>query len=1055
VNDVFVFPTSSGQRRLWLLDQLVPGSPAYNLGWRITVTGPLDPGRLTEALRALVARHEALRTTFGAVDGIPTQVVASRAHVPVVAIRPSDVDRMVRGPFDLAKGPLLRAGLIRHHAEAHELILVVHHAVADRWSCAVLFDELVRYYRGERLAEPALQYPDYAVWQRQQVEANGFAAAARHWTRALAGIPTVLPLPTDRPHTRIRGRGAELVTELEPTPGASFAELLAVYQAVLHRMSGQDEFLVATPVPARTRPETEHLVGFLANTLALPARISPPTTVAELAASAQRTARDALAHQDLPFEQLVDLVGPRRGATHTPLVQTAFTVESGPAPLTANDVTFAPEPLPNGGSAFDLSLTVEPGPDGWRARWGYDTDLFDETSVAGFAETYAVALRAATADPHRRVADLPLTTAHPPAVPVRTAGTLRIDLGRFGAAPAVSGPDGTLTYAELDERANRLAHLLRANGVGPEVPVALCLARGTAIPLAVLATWRAGGGYLPLDPSWPADRLAAMATDAAAPVLLTHRAAGIRPPGSWRVIDLDTVDLAGQPATPPPDEPPPAALAYLLHTSGSTGRPTGVTVTRGGVANLLSHLDGLLDLRPADRLTSISTPAFDVSVVEMMALLLRGASVTLLAADDVTDGHRLRRRLVETGATVVQGTPSTWRMLAAAGGVPAGVRLRISGGEALSRDLADALLTDGAELIDGYGPTETTVYAAAGPVPAGPRPIRLGPPVANTTLYVLDPAMRPVPDGVIGELHVGGAGVARGYRNLPARTAERFRPDPFTSTPGARLYATGDLVRRRHDGLEFLGRADRQVKVRGFRVELGEIETALRSHDSVRDAVVTTWTAGDADLRLVAYLVPRRRVGVAELRPWLARLLPDHMQPSRFVMLAALPTTPTGKVDHAGLPEPAWTRDRPRTVAPRTDTERWLATIWREVLGLDPRTPLGVHDDFFALGGHSLTATQLIARVRAALAIDLPLSTLFTAPTIAELAESLAAGRARVAAQRPSAPPPRSGRRPLPTPDGRRGAGHPERTPPAPGGAGSAPSAAALGGGSRRGSRSR
>ncbi|MCT2582862.1 amino acid adenylation domain-containing protein [Actinophytocola gossypii] len=988
---MFVFPTSSGQRRLWLLDQLIPGSPAYNLGWRVTLTGPLDPGRLTEALRAVVGRHEALRTTFAATDGVPTQVVTPRTHVPLVAIEPSEVDALVREPFDLAGGPLLRAGLVRHSAEAHELILVVHHAVVDGWSCAILFDELARCYGRTPLPEPPLQYPDYAVWQREQAEANSFAGAARYWTEALAGIPTVLPLPTDRPHTAARGRGAELVTDLEPAPGASFGELLAVFQAVLHRLSGQAEFLVATPVSARTRPETEHLVGFLANTLALPARITPETTFAQLADATQGAVEDALAHQELPFEQLVDLLAPQRSMAHAPLVQTMFSVEPKPAPATVDGVTFAPELLGNGGSKFDLFLTVEPGADRWRARWNYDTDLFDEATVAGFAEIYAVALRAARTGRDRPVAELPLTTATPPVTAVRPGGAIQVDLRRFGDAPAVAGPDGTRTYAELDAEANRLAHLLRANGVGQDVPVALCLARGTRVPLAVLATWRAGGGYLPLDPSWPVDRLTTMASDAGAPVLVTHAAAAVELPGDWTVIDLDTVDLSAQPDTPPEVEVPPTALAYLLYTSGSTGRPKGVAVTRGGVANLLGAMDELLDLSPADRLASITTPSFDVSVVEMFAPLLRGASVTFVAADEVADGHRLRERI--TDATVVQGTPSAWRMIVAAGGVPAGVRLRVTGGEALTRDLADALLADDAVLIDGYGPTETTVYSAAGRVPPAPYPIRLGPAVGGSTLHVLDPNLAQVPDGVIGELHIGGAGVARGYRNLPALTAEKFRPDPFSATPGARLYATGDLVRRRGGGLEFLGRADHQVKVRGFRIELGEVEAALRAHDSVRDAVVTTWSAGDADVRLVAYLVPRRRVGTAELRPWLARRLPDYMHPSRYVMLDALPTTPTGKVDRAALPEPVWTRERTHTVAPRTDTERRLATIWREVLSLGPDTPLGVHDDFFALGGHSLTATQLIARIRGGMAVDLPLAALFTAPTIAGLAESVAAGR--------------------------------------------------------------
>ncbi|HWM03301.1 MAG TPA: amino acid adenylation domain-containing protein, partial [Actinophytocola sp.] len=913
-----------------------------------------------------------------------------RVHVPLIAVDESAVDRLVRTPFDLSTGPLLRAGLVRRSAKEHELVLVVHHSVVDGWSCAILFDELARAYAGEALAEPPLQYPDYAVWQREQVDANSFAEAARYWAEALAGIPTVLPLPTDRPHTAAGGRGGELVTELEPQPGASFGTLLAVYQAMLHRLSGQAEFLVATPVSGRTRPETEHVVGFLANTLALPARITPDTTIAELTARTQDAVEGALANQDLPFEHLVDLLAAQRSLGHAPVVQTMFAVEPRSAPFTVDGVTFTPELLGNGGSKFDLFLTVEPGPETWRARWNYDTDLFDEQTVAGFADIYAVALRAALDDPAHRIAELPLTTVLPPATAVRPGGVLRPELHRFGDSPAVAGNDGTLTYRELDEAANRLAHLLRDNGVGPDVPVALCLARGIRVPVGILAVWRAGGGYLPLDPSWPVDRLTGMATDAGVGVLVTHGAAGVELPGPWRVIDLDTADLADRPTTPPDVPPPdPDACAYLLYTSGSTGRPKGVTVTHGGVANLLTAMDELLDLSPADLLASISTPSFDVSIVELLAPLLRGARVHVVPADVVADGHRLAEHLTELGATVVQGTPSAWRMLVAAGGVPASVRLRVTGGEALTRDLADALLTDGAVLIDGYGPTETTVYSAAGRVPAGPRPIRLGPAVAGTTLHVLDAAMVPVPDGVIGELYIGGAGVARGYRGLPALTAEKFRPDPFSTRPGARLYATGDLVRRRCDGLEFLGRADHQVKVRGFRIELGEIEAVLRSHESVRDAVVTTWSAGEADVRLVAYLVPRRRVGTAELRPWLARRLPDYMQPNRYVMLDELPTTPTGKVDRAALPEPVWSRQKSTTVAPRTDVERRLAVIWREVLSIPSEIAIGVHDDFFALGGHSLTATQLIARIRGGLAVDLPLSTLFAAPTIAGLAESM------------------------------------------------------------------
>ena len=1000
-DDVFFFPTSSGQRRLWLAEQLMPHSAAFNSAWRVRLTGPLDPGRLAEAIRTLAGRHESLRTTFANADGLPSQVVANRIRVPLVAVRESAVDMLVSEPFDLAAGPLLRAGLVRHSADRHDLVFVVHQAVADTWSCAVLFDELARLYGGERLPAPDVQYPDYAVWQREQADANSFVEARAFWGSTLAGIPTVLTLPTDRPPVATRGRGAEYTGELDPLPRASFGTLLAVYQAVLHRLSGQAEFLVGTLVPGRTGPGTDRLVGFLANTLALPARIEPDTVFAELAAHNEDAVEGALAHQDLPFDQLVDLLAPRRTVAHGPVVQAMFVVEPPIEPATVDDVTFAPEPVATGGAPAELMLTIVPGRDRWLARWTYDTDLFDERTVAGIADVFAVALRAAVAAPAERIAELPLTTAAPTVAETVPGCTRELDLLRFGDAPAVVGPGGTLTYRELDAAANRLAHLLREHGAGPDVPVALCLARGAAVLVGMLAAWRAGGGYVPLDPTWPAERLAAMAADSGAPVLVTHGAAGVDLPGDWQVVDLDTAQLGIRPTTPPAGPPPdPDALAYLLYTSGSTGRPKGVAVTHGNVGNLLSHMDSLLGLRGSDRVAAISSPSFDMSVVELFAPLLRGAAVVVVPAVEVAEGARLRERLSRVMATVVQATPSVWRSLLAAGGVPRTVRLRLSGGEELTADLAGALRAGGARVINGYGPTETTVYATVGDVTDGP--VRLGPPVTGTTLHVLDPAGKPVPDNVIGELHVGGAGVARGYHGQPAPTADRFRANPFGD---GRLYATGDLVRRRHDGLEFVGRADLQVKVRGFRIELGEIEAALRAHESIRDAAVAVWPVREADVRLVAYLVPRRRIGMAELRPWLAARLPDYMQPNRFVTMSALPVTPTGKLDRAALPEPAWTRRKATTVAPRTAVERRLAAIWREVLSIPPDVAVGVHDDFFAVGGHSLTATQLIARIRGGLAVDVALSTVITKPTIAGLAASLSAAEQRTVTINLDGPP--------------------------------------------------
>ncbi|WP_447008179.1 amino acid adenylation domain-containing protein [Saccharothrix isguenensis] len=1010
-DEVFRFPASSGQRRLWLVDQLLPASPVYNIGWRVGIDGPLDVEALRLALNALVARHEALRTRFAAEDGVPVQVVSATLTVPLVRLPSSDVDAVVREevgrPFALHDGPLLRAGLIGITPREHVLVFVLHHTIADGWSCAVLFDELALLYAAAVAGTPCdlpelpVQYPDYAVWQREQADGGAFAADAEFWRAALDGVPTVLPLPADGPRPATpTGRGAELRAELEVHDG-SFARLLAVFQCVLHRVTGQADFLVATPVAARTRPETEGLVGFVANTLPLRATFTPDTTFGEVVAAAEESTVAALAHQELPFEQLVDIVAPQRTLAHAPLVQVMFGVEPLPAPRAAGPVTLRPEAVANGGAKFDLSLTVEQADGRWSARWQYDSELFTPEAVAALHAVFAAAVHASPAD---RVAELPLGdgSRQEPAVdvPVETAADLVF--AALAEHPDAVAVEGAVTCGELDRAANRLAHVLLEAGARPDEPVALCLDRGAAMVVGILAAWRVGAGYLPLDPSWPAARLTAMATGSDVPVLVTDGAArALTGPltGPWAEVDLDTADVASRADTPPPAVPRhPGMLAYVIHTSGSTGEPKGVRCTQGGLAALLRAMGGLMRLTPEDRLASLTTPAFDVSTVEMLAPLISGATLVVIPADDVADGARLRARIADANATVVQGGPASWRMVVAAGGVPAGVRLRISGGEAMTRDLADDLQADGATLIDGYGPTETTVYSAAGVVAHAPDPVRLGPAVTGTSLHVLDPLMRPVPPGVIGELHIGGAGVARGYHGLPGMTAERFRPDPF-GPPGGRLYASGDLVRRHADGkLEFLGRADRQLKVRGYRIEPGEIEAVLRAHPDVAHAVVVAWSAHAADVRLVAYAVPADDVGEDDLRrrvrPHLAASLPDYMLPAAVVVLPELPRTGTGKIDRDALPDPVWTTDDVERVEPRDEDERRVARIWREVLSLPADAPLGVHDNFFALGGHSLTATQMLARVRVALDVDLPLSTLFASPTIAELCANLGGGTA-------------------------------------------------------------
>ncbi|NYT93497.1 non-ribosomal peptide synthetase [Salinispora sp. H7-4] len=1048
-------PASLGQRRLWMLDQLTPGAATYHIAWAVGLTGPLDVAALESTLSWLVGRHETLRTHFTSVDGEPAQLVVPAAPVRLSVVDAhSDaagrelVDAAAREPFDLATGPLARFGLVRRSPGKHVLTIVVHHSLADGWSFDILFRELAAGYAaavaGVRadLPAPQVRYADFAVWQREQANHGAFAADIDFWHAELAGAPTLLDLPADRTTAPVRSTtpaspssspgpaeqsdaGGEVVFDVPDEltarlrasrDGTLFTRLLAGFQTLLHRLTGADDLLVAVPVAGRTRPETRNVVGFFANTLALRARFTDRSDFTDLLAQARAASIAAQTRQDVPFDRIVERLAPTRSLAHSPLVQVMFALDEPPPEATVAGLRIAPRLWENGTVKFDLTLTVEDRPEGLRGRLTYRTERYEANRIRGLAQRYLTLLAAALDRPGTPVRELPLldpveraqllregNDTELPLPDVASVGDL---LDRFAPADpdavAVTGPDGALRHRDLATRVNRLAHLLRAHGVGPDVPVGLCLGRHTDLVAALLAVWRAGGGYLPLDPALPVGRLATMLADAAPPVLLTDPAgtplisdaiaAAGTTPVVLRVDQLDP-DL---PTDPPPVVGHPDGLAYLLYTSGSTGAPKGVVVTHRSVINHLVGCHRLLGLTADDRVAAITTPAFDISLVELVLPLLAGARVEILDAATAQDATLLRAACRQRGVTVVQATPATWRMLVAAAGVPAGVRLRISGGEALARDLADVLRADGARVINGYGPSETTVYSAAGLVgEAGP--VDLGRPLANTRIQLLDPAGQPVPDGVVGEIHIGGTGVARGYHGDPVRTAARFRPDPFSPSPGGRLYATGDLARRLPNGrLAYHGRADQQVKVRGFRIELGEIESALRDQPGIRDAVVTTW-GGDDDVRLAAYAVTEPvavdpAVVWPVLRAGLARRLPAYMVPATLVLLDALPRTASGKLDRRALPEPTWretTGSGP--TAPRTPVEAQLTTLWQDVLG---RPEVGVHDNFFALGGHSLTATRLIARIRTSFGVELALRSLFAAPTVAELAVQLAAAGA-------------------------------------------------------------
>ncbi|CAL9517461.1 Linear gramicidin synthase subunit B [Actinosynnema sp. ALI-1.44] len=1006
------YPLSFGQQRLWFLEKFSPGGAVYNIPLGLRLRGPLDRAALKEALDAVVARHAALRTTFPDSGGEPVQLVAPTgvATLEDFALPEGDRDAVAREfadqrgavGFDLQRGPLLTASLGRFADDDHVLVLNLHHITSDAWSLSVLLGELGEAYaaaldgRAADLPELRLQYPDFAVWQRDRMAGEVAEDHLGYWARHLDGAPELLTLPTDRPRPSVSTyRGAlrygtvpahtlAALESLARKHGVTlFMVLLAAFSARLGRLAGQDDVVVGTPVAGRSHPDLEGLIGFFVNTIALRTEVGGDPTFAELLERAKTSTVDGLAHAELPFERLVEHLRPQRSLGHAPLFQAQLILQNTPPPalglrgLEVESIT--PDP---GVSKFDITVAAEHRGDTLALGVEYSTDLFDEDTIVEFTDRLIALLTAAAQHPERRISELDALTGvrrwevlegfNATDLPLPDATTALDLVAGDPDAPAV----GPLSYRDLGDRSDHIAALLQAHGVGRGSLVALHLPRTPDLVAAVLGVWKAGAAYVPLDPGWPPNRLALMLADSGAEVVLTDPALDPLP---FDGVFLTPADAT--PAEPAPTPVHPEDLAYVIYTSGSTGTPKGVEVPHRAVVNLLVSFQRVFELGPGDRLAAVTTLSFDISVLELLLPLTAGASVAVVPPEVAADGVALREALADV--TVLQATPATWRLLTETGGVPAGVTTRICGGEALPRDLADDLLTGDSLLWNVYGPTETTVWSAAGLVDPSPAPVVIGPPIGNTRLYVLDAGLEPVPPGVVGELHIGGLGVARGYRGRPDLTASRFVPDPFAGTPGARLYATGDLVRHRADGtLEFLGRADHQVKVRGFRIELGEVETALVETGEVRQAVVVP-----RDSRLVAYLVADHPLDWARLRAALAGRLPDYMLPATAVLLDAFPLTPNGKIDRRALPEPDWTVGGER-VAPRDAVEEVLAGIWREVLAVPE---VGVHDDFFALGGHSLLAAKALARVHGAFAVSVPIGRMFAAPTVAGLAATLLA----------------------------------------------------------------
>jgi amino acid adenylation domain-containing protein len=1158
---------SFAQERLWFLEQWEPGTPSQHIPLAIVLKGHLDVAALARSLDEIARRHEALRTSFAAVDGRPMQVIAACQTVPMTLIdlaawpeaaREAELRRLAdaeaRRLFDLARAPLLRATLIRLGNDEHLLLLTLHHIVFDGWSLGVLIREVAALYAAFAAGKPSplpelpLQYADYALWQRAWLQGAILESQLAYWTRQLAGTPPVLELPTDRPRPIAPTYDGAYQRFVLPHPlagalatltrqaGATlFMTLLAAFQTLLYRYNGQPDILIGTPIANRTRQELEALIGCFINTLVLRSDLSGAPSFRMLLRSVRQMTLDAYDHQDLPFELLVNALQLARDAGHTPLFQAMLVLQNAPmVSLELPGLTLELHKSPAVMARFDLLLMLAEDPAGLVGRFQYSTDMFDHATIDRMVAHFQTLLEGLVAAPDQPITDLPLLTAaerrqllddwNATQAPYPQEQTIvelfEAQVRERPEALALAYGDHQLSYQALNARANQLAHLLRQRGVGPEVLVGLAIERSVELVVGLLGVLKAGGAYVPLDPTYPQERLSYMLANSRATVLLTAtnderrttiserqgdketRRQGDREIGQSPISNLQSLDnletqhstlntqnfssilyplsspcvvvdliadwlaIAQQPQANLDLGVAPDQLAYVIYTSGSTGRPKGVQIPHRALVNCLHSLAQRPGLCAADTLLAITTISFDIAALELLLPLSVGARVALISQETAMDGVELAACLRQTAATLMQATPATWRLLLAASWQGQPGLTALCGGEALPRELAAQLRERVGRLWNMYGPTETTIWSAVGAVEdAAPTAIiPLGQPLGNTQLYILDQGGQPTPVGVAGELYIGGAGLARGYRNRPDLTAEKFVPNPFAdqrpptndqrpptnedketrrqgdgeavtqhstlNTQHSRLYRTGDLARYRADGtLEFLGRLDHQVKVRGFRIELGEIEAVLADHAAIRQAVVLAREDVPGQKRLVAYIVPtndqrpttniqatgrspqqgdkqtsRQADGetvtqhstlntqnfssiLSELRAFLQDKLPRYMLPAAFVVLDELPLTPNGKVDRRALLAPA--KEQSAQLAPyeppRTEQEATLVQLWEQVLMVGR---VGIHDNFFDLGGDSMMVIQLVARAHQ-VGYQLNPRQVFQYQTVAELAKCI------------------------------------------------------------------
>lgn len=1046
--DTNKFRLSFAQERLWFLDQLEPNRPIYNVSDTHYFKGPLDHDALQRSLTEVVRRHESLRTTFQTVAGEPVQVIAPPQPLSLQVIDLStlpaeerqrearrQIDHEANQPFDLSRGPLFRAQLVRLAEEENLLLINIHHIISDGWSIGVLGRELSTLYQAYKagesspLAELPIQYADFAVWQREWLQGELLEKQLGYWREQLGGELPELEMPMDharpaRQSFRGAAEGLELSAEIlrrlkeigRERNATLFMTLLAAFNVLLWRYCGQSDLLVGTLIANRNRTETEALIGFFVNTLVLRTKIKADSSFRELLDRVRETTLGAYEHQDVPFEKLVEELQPERSLSRHPIFQVLFTLqEGGELKLSGLELTWLD--TENDFAKFDLSFFISETDNGLYAWFEYDTELFERPTIARMLRHFEALLEGIIAHPDARLSELPLLT-EAEQQQLREWNQTATDYGRdlclqqivetqaslHPEAPAVVQGKEEISYRELNERANQLAHYLRAHGVGLDVRVGVLVERSLNFVVTLLGIIKAGGTYVPLDGTYPKQRLQFMLEDAGVRLLLTERKQPEVAASATEVVYLDNAAelFAGMSRENPENINKAEDLAYVMYTSGSTGQPKGVAVTHRAINRLVRNTK-YVRFESSDRVAQTSNVSFDAATFEIWGALLHGATLVVLPKETVLSPLELKRETAKQKISVMFLTTALFNQMAQS--VPeafASLRYLVFGGEASDAQAVKRVVERGKpqHLVNGYGPTEGTTFTTSFEVDeVAPtwRTLPIGRALSNTEVWVFDRQGQLVPVGVAGELYIGGDGIARDYLGRPELTAETFVPHPFSAGPGARLYRTGDLVRYLNDGnIDFLKRMDHQVKIRGFRVELGEIKAALDQYWAISDSVVIDRDDLAGGTRLIAYIVPEEGVEPtpAELYAFLKEKIPSYMIPSIFVTLKEIPLTPNGKVNRAELPVPQLSEDGTNAnfVAPRNPLEETLAAIWRETLGV---AQVGVESNFFDLGGHSLLATRVVSQIRERFGVELPLRVLFESPTIAGLAQHLDAVHAK------------------------------------------------------------